>query len=199
MTWSGRSTGVAVYCASSNGCDATFFTAAEDLGRRLARAGITLVYGGGGLGPMRSLADGALAEGGTVVGVLPTFMYDLEWGHAGLTELKTCEDLHERKKLMIQDADAVVALPGGSGTLEELLEALTFKRLGLYLGGIVIVNMKGFFDPLLELLDRCIEERLMDERHRDMWVVVEEASAALEAIRSSPPWTADARDFATVT
>src|SRR3989442_4553335 len=140
---------VCVYCASSRQSDAAYFEAAASLGRSLAECGVTIVYGGGAVGSMGALADAALAAGGKVVGVLPRFMYDLEWGHPRLTELRLVGDLHERQRLMIEEVDAIVALPGGSGTLEELMEAITWKRLGLHGHPIVLVNVRGFFDPLI--------------------------------------------------
>jgi len=145
---------------------------------------------------MGALADAALAAGGRLVGILPRFMDDLEWGHKSLTELRIADDIHQRKRWMIEDVDAVVALPGGSGTFEELLEAITWKRLGLYLGAIVIVNVRGFYDPLRELLERAMAERFMDARHRDMWAFVEGPERVLEAIRAQPPWSPEARAFA---
>src|SRR3989442_6237659 len=187
---------VCVYCASSRQSDAAYFEAAASLGRCLAQQGVTIVYGGGAVGSMGALADAALAEGGKVVGVLPRFMYDLEWGHPRLTELRLVGDLHERKRLMIEEVDAIVALPGGSGTLEELMEAITWKRLGLHGHPIVLVNVRGFFDPLIALLERFIAERFMDQRHRAMWTVVGSADGGVEAIRKAPPWGPDARRFA---
>ena len=189
---------VCVYCASSRQSDAAYFEAAASLGRSLAECGVTIVYGGGAVGSMGALADAALAAGGKVVGVLPRFMYDLEWGHPRLTELRLVGDLHERKRLMIEEVDAIVALPGGSGTLEELMEAITWKRLGLHGHPIVLVNVRGFFDPLIALLERCIAERFMDQRHRAMWTVVGSADAVVEAIPKAPPWGPDARRFALV-
>src|SRR5213080_950521 len=135
---------VCVYCASSRKSDAAYYEAAASLGRSLAQRGIAIVYGGGAVGSMGALADAALAEGGKVIGVLPRFMYDLEWGHPRLTELRLVGDLHERKRLMIEEVDAIVALPGGSGTLEELMEAITWKRLGLHGHPIVLVNVRSF-------------------------------------------------------
>lgn len=187
---------VCVYCASSASCAPVYHAAAEELGRRLAKAGYTIVYGGGGQGSMAALANGALAESGRVEGVLPRFMSDLEWGHTGLSELHLVEDMRARKHLMLQGSDAVVALPGGSGTLEELFEAITLKRLGLYLGAIVLVNTRGFFDPLLELLGRCVEERFMSERHRMMWSVIDSPEASVAAIQRAVAWTEEARSFA---
>ncbi len=146
---------------------------------------------------MGALADAALAQGGRVVGVLPRFMDDLEWGHPRLSELILVNDLHERKRLMIAEVDAVVALPGGCGTWEELFEAMSWKRLGLYLGPIVIVNTHGYYEPLLQLLDHSIGCRFMDERHRAMWTVVAEPEEVLDAINKAPPWKRENRSFAT--
>jgi uncharacterized protein (TIGR00730 family) len=187
-----------VYCASSRQSDVAYYEAAASLGRSLAQRGIAIVYGGGAVGSMGVLADAALEEGGKVIGVLPRFMYDLEWGHPRLTELRLVGDLHERKRLMIEEVDAIVALPGGSGTLEELMEAITWKRLGLHGHPIVLVNVRGFFDPLLAQLERCIAERFMDPRHGAMWTVVASSEEAVDAIRSAPPWGPDARRFALV-
>lgn len=187
---------VAVYCASSRRCAPVYHDAAQRLGTELARQGITIIYGGGGGGLMGSLADGSLAEGGRVIGVLPRFMDDLEWGHRRITEMMLVEDMHQRKRAMLERADAVVALPGGCGTLEELFEAMAWKRLGLYLGPIVIVNTGAFFDPCIELLDRCVSEGFMDHRHRSMWTVVNEPHEVIDAIRASPSWDAASRNFA---
>ena len=147
---------------------------------------------------MGRLADGALAEGGKVIGVIPGFMNELEWGHKGITELRVVRDLHERKRLMIQDANAVVALPGGSGTFDELLEAISLKRLALFLGPIVVLNTRSYFENLLLALERCITERFMDPRHRSMWSVVNEPAEVLPAIHSAPPWDPESLSFAAI-
>ena len=147
---------------------------------------------------MARLAEGALGAGGTAIGIMPRFMVELEWGHKQLTEMVMVDDMRERKRRMLEGADAVVALPGGCGTLEELFEAITWKRLGLYFGPIVLVNVNGFFDSCIELLSRCVDERFMDERHRAMWSVVTEPEAVVEAIHAAPAWTAAARNFAQV-
>src|SRR5262249_41682182 len=187
---------VLVYCASSTQAHPEHYEAARTLGRLLAEQGITIVYGGGSVGSMGALADAALAAGGKLIGVLPRFMDDLEWGHKRLTEMRLVDDMHHRKRMMIEEADAVVALPRGSGACEELLEAITWKRLGLYVNPIVIVNVRGFYDPLRDLLETAIRERFMDERHRDMWTFVDGPERVLEAIRAAPEWSADARAFA---
>jgi uncharacterized protein (TIGR00730 family) len=189
---------VSVYCASSRQSDSVYFDVANRLGRVLAKHSITIVYGGGAVGSMGHLADGALAQGGEVIGVLPRFMDELEWGHKGLTELRLVDNLHQRKRTMLEGTDAVVALPGGCGTFEELFEAITWKRLGLYFNPIVLVNVRGFFNPCIELLESCIREKFMDERHRAMWVLVDQPEEVLEAISKSPPWQHNARDFAAV-
>jgi uncharacterized protein (TIGR00730 family) len=193
-----RERSVCVYCASSRSADPEYRSAAQRLGEVLAAAGIAIIYGGGAVGSMGALADGALAKGGRVVGILPRFMADLEWGHRGLTELELVDDLRARKHLMLTRSDAAIALPGGSGTLEELLEAITLKRLGLYLNPIVLVNTRDFFAPLLTLLARAVEERFMDPRHLTMWQVVARPEDVPAALASAPAWSPEARSFAAV-
>ena len=189
---------VCVYCASSSSCDAEYHAAARRLGELLAEDARAVVYGGSRIGSMGALADGALARGGRVIGVLPQFLKDLEVSHDGLTELHVVEDMRTRKHLMLSRSEAVVALPGGCGTLEELLEAITLKRLGIFLGPIVIVNTRNYFAPLFSLLDAAVKERFMDARHRAMWQVVERPEGLLAALREAPPWSASARKFATL-
>lgn len=181
---------VCVYCASSRVCDSLYHDVARRLGGLLAQAGCAIVYGGGGTGSMGALAEGALAAGGRVVGVIPQFMQELEWGHAGLSELHVVEDMRTRKHEMLARASAVVALAGGCGTFEELMEATTLKRLGLFLGPIVIVNTAGYYDPLIAQLERAIEQRFMNGAHGRMWRVVDEPEQVLEAIQTSPGWDA---------
>ncbi|MGB7593100.1 MAG: TIGR00730 family Rossman fold protein [Terriglobia bacterium] len=189
---------VCVYCGSSRNCDPVYLDAAARLGRELARNGATIIYGGGAVGSMGALAEGALAEGGKVIGIIPGFMNELDWGHKGITELRVVRDIHERKRLMIQDANAVVALPGGSGTLDELLEAISLKRLALFLGPIVVLNTRSYFENLLLVLERCITERFMDPRHKSMWSVVNEPTEVLPAIRAAPPWDSKSLRFAQI-
>lgn len=190
---------VCVYCASSELCDDEFKREAYRLGEVLAENGTRIVYGGGGSGLMGQLASGALNRGGHVVGIMPRFMQELEWGHPGLTELEIVEDMRERKHRMLTGSDAAIALPGGCGTLEELLEAITLKRLGIYLQPIVMVNTRGFFDPLLELLERAVRERFMHTRHLEMWRVAPSSATVIEAIHNSAQWTEDARHYAALT
>ncbi|HUI08960.1 MAG TPA: TIGR00730 family Rossman fold protein [Bacteroidota bacterium] len=189
---------ICVYCASSRSCDRSYHDAARRLGMLIARRSWSIVYGGGGDGSMGALADGALAAGGRVTGVIPHFMKELEWAHGGLTELRVVDDMRTRKEMMLSGSDAVVALPGGSGTLEELFEAMTLKRLGIYLKPIVIVNTGGFFNPLLEQLGRCVSERFMDAQHAGMWKAVANVDDVIPAITAAPEWSSDARSFARV-
>ena len=187
---------VCVYCASSGRSSEIYLEAAARLGRALASAGMQIVYGGSTLGSMGRMAEAALAAGGRVTGVIPQFMDELEWGNRSLTELRIVGDMHERKRVMLELSDAVVALPGGCGTLEELFEAITWKRLGLYFGPVVLVNVNGFYDPCVELLNRAVEERFMDEKHRAMWTVVAEPEDVVETLRTAPEWPREARSFA---
>jgi uncharacterized protein (TIGR00730 family) len=187
---------ICVYCASSHQCDAVYHEAARRLGEILAQHRFTIVYGGGGLGSMGALADGALARGGRILGILPKFMMELEWGHPRLTELRIVEDMRIRKHLMLSESRGVVALPGGSGTFEELFEAITLKRLGLYVYPIILVNTRNFFAPLVQLMHHAVSERFMDPRHLAMWQVVSSPEEVPEALANAPPWSPAARGFA---
>lgn len=189
---------VLVFCASSKSADPIYREAAAELGRVLAGSGRSVVYGGGSEGSMGALATAALAAGGKVVGIQPHFMAELEWTHPGLSELNLVETMAERKSLMLASCDAVVSLPGGSGTLEELFDAITAKRLGLFLGPIVFVNQGGFFDPVLAQLAHCVERDFMDRRHLSMWSVVDGPEGVLAALQSAVPWSQDAVEFAAV-
>ena len=189
---------ICVYCASSEQADPAYRTAARRLGERLAEAGCSVVYGGGSAGSMGALADGALARGGEVIGILPRIMADLEWGHAGLSRLELVEDMRERKHRLLTGSDAVVALPGGCGTLEELFEAITLKRLGLYFNPIILLDTLGFYAPLEAFLQQAIAARFMNPEHAAMWQRVAVPEDVLPAIRSAPRWREDARDYAVV-
>jgi hypothetical protein len=172
--------------------------AARVLGETLADSGCSIVYGGGSQGLMGALADGALSRGGEVIGILPRFMADLEWGHPGLTHLDLVEDMRERKHKLLTGSDAVVALPGGCGTLEELFEAITLKRLGLYFNPILLLDTAGFYAPLQAFLGQVIEQKFLNPEHAQMWSLVAEPAGVLPAIRATPPWRADARNYAIV-
>ncbi len=189
---------ICIYAASSAQVAPHFFAAARTLGESLASAGHTIVYGGGSHGLMGALADGALARDGEVIGIIPKFMADLEWGHPGLTQLDLVEDMRERKHKLLAGADAVIALPGGCGTLEELFEAITLKRLGLYFNPILLLNIAGFYSPLQAFLEQVIAGKFMSSDHAAMWSVVDAVTEVLPTIRATPPWREDARDYAVV-
>lgn len=189
---------ICVYCASSSQSDPVYREAAHELGAILAGAGHTIAYGGGGHGSMGALANGALTAGGEVTGIMPNFMADLEWAHPRLTTLQRVDTMHQRKAALLEGADAVVALPGGCGTLEELLEAITLKRLGLYTGAIVLLDTRGFYQPLTAFLEHSIAEHFMNPEHAGMWQMVARPDAVLSAIAHAPAWSEAARDSAVV-
>jgi uncharacterized protein (TIGR00730 family) len=189
---------ICVYAASSPQAAPGYHEAARSLGATLASEACSIVYGGGSQGLMGALADGALSKGGEVIGILPKFMADLEWGHPGLTHLDLVEDMRERKHKLLTGSDAVVALPGGCGTLEELFEAITLKRLGLYFNPIVLLNTDGFYDGLQAFLQHVIEHRFLNPGHAEMWTLVDRPEDVLPTIRATPAWREDARDYAIV-
>jgi hypothetical protein len=189
---------VCVYSASSTKIDRKYFDAATELGHLLAARGIRLVNGAGGMGLMSAVADAVLADGGKVTGVIPTFMVEQGWHHTGLTELIEVADMHQRKQTMARLSDAVIALPGGCGTLEELLEVITWKQLGLYLNPIVILNVDGYYNPLLDMLRQAVSENFMREQHTAIWCVASTPAEAIEMVLHTPRWDESIRKFAAI-
>lgn len=179
---------VAVYAASSSQVSSEYIDAATELGRTLAAEGIEIVYGAGKVGLMGALADAALDAGGKVTGVIPQFMVDNGWCREKLTNLIVTPDMHTRKEKIVSLADATIALPGGVGTLEELMEIITWKQLGLYANPIVILNTRGYFNPLKEMLERAVEEKFMREIHRNLWSIADTPRQAADLIRNTPQW-----------
>ena len=179
---------VCVFCGSRNGTRDQYVAAARRMGEALARRGIGLVYGGGGIGLMGVLADAAVSAGGDVVGVIPEALMAREVAHRGLTDLRVVASMHERKALMAELADAFVALPGGFGTLEEFCESLTWAQLGIHRKPCGLLNVEGFFDPLLLLFDHAVRERFVSPDHRSLVVVEEDPERLLDALsRWEPP------------
>jgi hypothetical protein len=189
---------ICIYCASSTQVKRSYFDATDRLAKILAEANISVVYGGGSMGLMGQLADSTIKYGGTITGIIPRFMCEVEWNHAQLNELILVETMHERKEKMTKLADAIVALPGGCGTFEELLEVITWKRLGIFTKPIVIVNLEGYFDALISMLNRAVDEHFMREEHRKMWEVVTSPEEVLNAIHNSVGWDENARSFASL-
>lgn len=175
---------VCVYAASSTNLSQKYIDAARETGRLLGSNGLRLVNGAGSMGLMGVCSDACLAAGGEVTGVIPQFMKNQGWEHKNLTKLIITDDMAERKKTMAQLSDAVIALPGGCGTLDELTEIITWKQLGMYRGPILIMNIDGYFDPLIEMLERAIDERFMRPVHAQMWKVMNNPNEAIAFLRS---------------
>jgi len=185
---------VCVYCASSSKINPDYFEAAREIGQLLAQRGMRCVCGAGNQGLMGTLADSVLAHGGEVLGVIPQFMIDEGWCHPGLTQTVVTADMHERKERMAQEADAVIALPGGCGTLEELFEIITWKQLGLFLNPIVILNIDGYYDPLIAMLNK----NFMRHEHARLWQVAQTPQEAIDDILNAPAWDPSIRKIAAI-
>lgn len=160
-----------VFCGSSHGAHPAYIEAAKQVGAELARRGIALVYGGGNVGLMGVLADSVLASAGEVIGVIPEALMTKEVGHRGLPDLRIVKTMHERKALMAELSDGFIALPGGIGTFEEFFEIVTWAQLGLHSKPCALLNVNGFYDPLLRLLDHAIEERFVKPKQRALVLV----------------------------
>lgn len=179
---------VCIYCASGTQIDDAYFEAARQLGTLLGQKQIRIVNGAGRMGLMAAVSEAAMQEGGTVTGVIPTFMMERGWHHTGLSELIEVSSMHERKQTMAAMSDAVIALPGGCGTLEELLEIITWKQLGLYLKPIVVLNTNGYYNPLLEMLQKAVVDGFMKVEHQAIWTVADTPCEAVNLIHSIPVW-----------
>jgi hypothetical protein len=165
-----------------------YIKAAEELANICVENQIHVLYGGGAIGLMGTLANKILEQQGKITGIIPGFMKKMEWAHSNVTELIVVEDMRERKKRMIENVDAVVALPGGVGTLEELLEVITLKQLGIFTKPIILVNTDGFYNPLLALFDEMIQKRFMHDYHRKIWTVIEKPEMLMQAFHNSEDW-----------
>jgi uncharacterized protein (TIGR00730 family) len=182
---------VCVFCGSSLGAKPAYRQAAVQLGEELARRGLRLVYGGGNIGLMGVVADAALAAGGAVVGVIPQSLVDKEVAHFGLTELRIVASMHERKAQMADLADAFIAMPGGFGTLEEFCEMLTWAQLGLHAKPCGLLNIEGFFDPLLTLFDRAVSDRFLRPEQRANVLTSETPGNLLDQLAACRPVALD--------
>jgi len=178
---------VCVFCGSNPGARHVYAEAARALGRMLAERGLRLVYGGAAVGLMGTLADAALAAGGNVVGVIPGVLVAREIAHAGLTEIRVVDSMHERKSVMAELSDGFIALPGGAGTLEELFEVWTWSQLGLHRKPVGLLNVEGYFDALIAFLDHQTNERFMRREHRDMLLVDADPALLLKRFETYRP------------
>jgi uncharacterized protein (TIGR00730 family) len=173
---------VAVYCGSSNGNDPSFLNDAVALGEAIAAAGLGLVYGGASVGLMGAVADAALAGGAEVVGVLPEVLSGSEIAHRGLTRLEIVQTMHERKARMVKLADAFLMLPGGYGTLDEMMEIVTWKQLRLHAKPCILINTAGYWNGLLEFLDRAVDAGFLKAENRELLQVAVTADAAVKMV-----------------
>lgn len=183
---------ITVYGASSPNLDPVFTTAAYELGKLIGQSGRNLYTGAGSTGLMAAVEDGALDQGGHVTGIIPQFMIDNGWLHQGLSEVIATPDIHIRKSMLAQKADAVVALPGGTGTFEELTEIITWKMLGLFKKPIVILNTDHYYDDLLRMLENGIKRGFIGEAFSSLWAVAETPVQAMSLIDSVPDWNSNA-------
>lgn len=189
---------VTVFCASSKMVPIKYLKIASELGTLLDREGVEVIYGGGAIGLMGELANSVLLGQGKITGVIPEFMMEVEWGHPEIKSMIVVNDMHERKKRLIDNTDAVVVLPGGTGTLEETLEVITLKRLGKFLKPIIFVNTDGFYNDLLNFFDKMVKERFLGNNHIKIWSVIDHPDELMEAIKNAPPWDASAINNASV-
>ncbi len=188
---------ICVYSASSPQVNDYYIESAKKLGLLFSEHQIELIYGAGKTGLMGAMADAVLEKGGKVTGVIPSFMIQQNWHHTRLTKLVEVDSMHERKQKMATLSDGIVALPGGCGTLEELLEIITWKQLGLYNKPIVIVNANGFYDPLIEMLNRAIDEKFMRIDHKYLWSIAEHVDQVIDLLQKTPIWNSSIGKFTT--
>ena len=189
---------ICVYCASSAHIDQVYFRAAEELANIFVDHEVEMVFGGGAEGLMGKMADVMCDRGGKVKGIMPHFMKEVEWAHPKVQNFLFVDTMAERKQQFLVDIDAIVTLAGGTGTLEELFEAITLKRLGKFTKPIIILNTKDYYRPLKEMLQSAVTEKFMNPRHLDMWTFVDSPDQIMEAITSAPEWKEEAINYATL-
>ena len=187
---------VCVYCSSASALEETVEREIRNFGREMARRGITLVYGGSSRGLMGALADEVLASGGKVIGVIPKALENREAAHRGLTELRVVGTMHEREQLLFDLSDAFVAFPGGFGTLEEIIEMLTWKQLGIHGKPIVFANIGGFFDPVLAQFDLAIQKKYARREDKILYAVAPTTKAILTMLEGAPVMSRKPGDWA---
>jgi uncharacterized protein (TIGR00730 family) len=174
---------VSIYCSSSDRIDNVYGKDAEKLGYLLGQCGMQVINGAGNIGLMRVVSDAVLSSGGTVTGVIPGFMVRNGWCHHNLTKLVKTGTMHERKKIMMDLSDAAIALPGGFGTLEELLEVITWKQLGLYNNPVIILNTNDYYTPLFKMFRRATDECFIRREHAQLWHVAQTPEEVMEGLR----------------
>lgn len=175
---------VCVFASSSSRINPEYGDTAKILGALLAKEGIDIVFGGGGIGLMGILADSTLENNGRITGVIPSFMKEEGWGHNHVSEMVVTNDMSERKKKMFELSDGILALPGGVGTLEELTEAITLKQLSLFHGPIIVLNTLGYYDSLISFFDKMVSEQFLRMEHKAIWEVVDTPAEAVHALKN---------------
>lgn len=189
---------IGVFASSSSRINSEYAAAASHLGTLFARSEIKVVYGGGGIGLMGTLADAILENGGKITGVIPSFMKDEGWDHTRVEDMIITADMGERKKTIFSLADGIVALPGGIGTLEELTEAITLKQLGLFRGPIIMLNTLNFYNPLIDFLEHMVAGHFLRFEHKGMWEVANSPDEVILALSKKQDWTPDPRKIAKI-
>jgi uncharacterized protein (TIGR00730 family) len=189
---------VAIFCASSPGIDQIYFDLTENLTELLVKENIAINYGGGGIGLMGRIADTVLSLNGKITGYIPIFMKEMEWAHPGVKDMVLVKDMHERKYRIQENIDAIITLPGGVGTMDELMEYITLKQLGQFTKPIIILNINNYFDPLISFLNTMVDEKFMRDVHTDIWTVVDRPEDVINAIKTATPWDDNAIHFAAV-
>ena len=189
---------ITVFCSSSNDAAPAFNAAAKELGESIVDRKCQLIFGGSSMGLMRIIADTVLDKGGDVLGVMPEFMKEVEWGYDRLSkdELVWTDSMASRKDILIGEADVIICLPGAVGTLEEVGEALSLKRLGRFFAPIVFINTDDFYTPLVQWLERTVDEKLMRDEHRKMWYLASDVDDAMRYLDEGHEWPKDAVNFA---
>ena len=189
---------ICIYCSSSTKIDDCYFRDAYELGKLMAAQGIAVVNGAGSMGLMQASTDGCMEAGGEAIGIIPSFMIKEGWCHQGMTQIVETPDMHIRQQKMAEMSDAAIILPGGCGTLAELMELITWKQLGLYLKPIVILNTNGYYDFLLQALEQAVEQNFMREQHTAIWRVAQTPEEALKLVLETPLWDTSIRRFAAI-
>ena len=189
---------ICIYCSSSTKIDECYFRDAYKLGQLMAAQGIAVVNGAGSMGLMQATTDGCMEAGGEAIGIIPSFMIKEGWCHQGMTQIIETPDMHIRQQKMAEESDAAIVLPGGCGTLAELMELITWKQLGLYLKPIVLLNTNGYFDFLLQALQQAVDQNFMRTQHSAIWQVAQTPEEALKLVLETPLWDTSIRRFAAI-
>ena len=179
---------ICIYCASSKAIPSVYFELTKLLTQELVKEGHHIIYGGGSRGLMGQVADTCLEQGGRITGIIPGFMKEVEWDHPEIKDMQVVEDMAERKRKFLEQSDSIITLPGGVGTMEELSEALSSKRLGLIQHPIIIANFNGFYDELLVYLNKMVDEEFMGEKGRELWTVITQPAEISDILANTKPW-----------